>query len=264
MQIIRSSHFTKGVFVSRYLELQKKDHIGFVTINRPDKLNAYNTDLLVELAELLSIISATEDIRVVVLQSSGTEAFIAGADISEVVQLNQIGYRKYVDKFIRVWETIENLTQPVIAKVAGYAFGGGCLTTLSCDLVMAAENAKFGQQEINFGILGGPAVLPRIVGRYKAAEIVMLGEVFDAHEAYRIGIVNRIVPLDKLDEATLEIAAKMAKKPKLALQMAKYSLRIGYTEHAAIARQYERDLACLAFGDDEGKRNMQRFLSKKG
>ncbi len=247
----------------KYIKIDKRENIGFIVIDRPQKLNAYNTNLMVELSEVLSQVSTDETIRVVILQSTGTKAFIAGADISEMVALDQMGYRDYVNKHIAVWEALENLTQPVIAKVAGYAFGGGCLTALSCDLVIAAENSKFGQQEINFGILGGPAILPKIVGKHKAAEIVMLGEVFDVYEAYRIGIVNRIVATEKLDETTLEIARKLAKKPRLALQMAKNSLRTGYKEHAGVAREYERDFSCLAFGDGEGKRNMEDSLAKE-
>jgi enoyl-CoA hydratase len=242
---------------------EKKDNIAFVTIDRPDKLNAYNTDLLIELAKTLSKIREHDDVRVVILQSSGTKAFIAGADISEMATLNQLEYRDYVNRFIAVWDTIEKLPQPVIAKVAGFAFGGGCLTALSCDLIIASENSKFGQQEINFGILGGPAILPRLVGKHKAAEIVMLGEVFNANEAYRIGIVNRIVPLEKLDEVTEEIAQKLAGKPKVALRMAKESLRIGFCENLEIARQYERDLSCLAFEDIERNASMERFKNKE-
>jgi enoyl-CoA hydratase len=246
-----------------FVTLKKQENIAFVTINRPEKFNAYNTDLLVELAEVLSGISVSEHIRVVVLQSSGTKAFIAGADIFEMVTLDQLGYRRYVDKFITVWETIERLRQPVIAKVAGYAFGGGCLTAISCDLIIAGENAKFGQQEINFGILGGPGILPKLVGRHKAAEIVMLGEVFDVNEAYRLGLVNRIAPLEKLDNLVTEIARKLANKPKIALQMAKNSLRVGLEEHPNMARQYERDLSCIAFCDSEAKRKMKKFIEKK-
>lgn len=246
----------------QFVQLKEKENIAVVTINRLEKLNAYNTDLLIELADLLSQISSNDEIRVVILESAGTKAFIAGADISEMANQTQLEYRSYVDKFIAVWETIENLTQPVIAKISGYAFGGGCLTALSCDLIIAAENAKFGQQEINFSILGGPAILPRLVGKHKAAEIVMLGDVFDVKEAYRIGIVNKIVTLDELDQTTIEIARKLAQKPKIGLRMAKYALRIGFREHLQVARQYERDLSCLSFADDEGKKSMERFLNK--
>ncbi len=246
------------------VQFERKENIGLVTINRPARLNAYNTNLLVDLTESLSRISMSDDIRVVILQSSGAKAFIAGADISEMIGLSPLAFRDYRDKFLKLFETIWNLSQPVIAKVAGFAFGGGCLTALSCDLVIAAENASFGQQEINFGILGGTAVLPRLVGRHKAAEIVMLGEVFDVNEAYRLGVVNKVVPLDKLDEVTMEVAEKLAKKPPFTLRMAKNSLRIGYDEHAGVANQYERDLSCLTFGEAKGKENMEKFLSKSG
>lgn len=248
--------------MANYIEISENENIGFVTINRPSKLNAFNTKLMRELSGKLARISTREDIRVVVLQSAGKRAFIAGADIAEMSGLDQIGLRNYTDNNILVWETIENLKQPVIAKVSGYAYGGGCLTALSCDIVIASENASFGQQEINLGILGGPAVLPRIVGRYKAAEIVMLGEAFDVKEAYRIGMVNKVVADEKLDETVLETARRIASKPKLALQMAKNALRIGYNEHVQVARRYERDLSCLAFGDEEGKKKMEAFLNR--
>ena len=173
------------------------DGIATVTINRPDKLNALNTQSKAELKSLFTEIKSDNSIDVIILTGAGEKAFVAGTDIKELTVLNSGTGKEMSAKGQEVFDLIENLGKPVIAAVNGYALGGGCELALACHIRIASENAKFGQPEVNLGIIpgyGGTQRLARLVGRGRALQLLLTGEMIDAAEAFRLGLVNRVVP----------------------------------------------------------------------
>ena len=171
--------------------------IAVVTINRPKSLNALNSETLAELGDVASTIEKSKEVKVVILTGSGQKAFVAGADISEMVNASAQEGRAMALLAAETFNTLENMPQVTIAAVNGYALGGGCEISMACDIRVAAENAKFGQPEVNLGILpgfGGTQRLPRLVGKGRAKELIFTTDQIDAEEAYRIGLANKVVP----------------------------------------------------------------------
>ncbi|NOX88287.1 MAG: enoyl-CoA hydratase [Calditrichaeota bacterium] len=195
--------------------------IGVVTINRPDKLNALNRRTLEELSSLLSDLQADENIKGILLTGSGEKAFVAGADLKEIKDLNGESAIRFARFGQELFDRIENFPKPVIALVNGFALGGGCELAMACHIRIASENARFGQPEINLGIIpgyGGTQRLARLIGKGRALEILLTGDMIDARRALEIGLVNRVVPAEKLMDQGKALLGKIIDKGAIAVQ----------------------------------------------
>jgi len=221
---------------------------------------------LQELADLLRILANASDIGVVVITVAGSKAFIAGGDISMLAGLKPCGARELALLAQGVCTAIEQSPKPFIAAINGYALGGGCELAMCCDIRIAADTAHFGQPEINIGTLpgfGGTQRLPRLVGKGRALEMILTGEMIDAKEAWRIGLVNKVVPADKLLSAVRELALKLAAKSTVAMKFCKEAVQNGMEMDLLNACRYEADLFALSFTTADQKEGMQAFLEKR-
>ena len=243
-----------------------KNHTGIVTINRPDKLNALNGQTISELEDVFHSIKNNPEIFVVVITGSGEKAFVAGADIGELNKLEVISAKDFSEKGNRVYRQIETLDKPVIAAVNGFALGGGCELALACHIRIASENAKFGQPEVNLGIIpgyGGTQRLARVVNSARALEMILTGDMVSAEEALRIGLVNKVYPQSDLVTKTLELAAKISSKGQQAIRFALKAVKatdnISLTEGLA----YEASLFALTCGTEDFKEGTAAFLEKR-
>lgn len=240
--------------------------VAVVTVNRPAKLNALNADTLKELERLFAEIGANPGIKVVILTGAGDRSFGAGGDIAAIQAMTPIAARNFALMAQKVLNDIEQCPQPVIAAVNGYALGGGCELALCCDLRVVSETAKFGQPEINLGIIPGWAAtqrLPRLIGKGRAMEMLLTGEPIDAQEAYRIGLANKVVsPPFLLDEAR-KLARKIVEKGQIAVRLCKEAVVHGLEMDSARACAYEADLFALCFSTRDQKEGMAAFLAKR-
>src|SRR3954469_18146129 len=203
------------------LKYESKNHIAYVTINRPEKLNALNMAVMEELRTAFTAIKSDADVRVAILTGSGEKAFVAGADIGELSKHNAVSAKEYTHKGQSVLDLIENLGKPVIACINGFALGGGCELAMACTMRLAAENAKLGQPEVKLGIIpgyGGTQRLPRLVGKGLAMQLVLTGEMITAQEAHRIGLVNEVVAAGELVHRAEAIAQKITANAPLAIK----------------------------------------------
>jgi enoyl-CoA hydratase len=245
---------------------EKKDNIGVLTVNRPDKLNALSNELTEELQHLLDEIEKDVDLRVVVITGAGDKAFVAGADINELVERDALKGRD-VSRFRQaLFARIENLPVPVIAAVNGYALGGGLELALACNIRIASEKAQFGAPEVKLGIIpgdGGTQRLPRLVGLGRAMELVLTGDFIDAQEAHRIGLVNRVVSPDELMESVMTLAKKIASRPPLAVKYAKEAVNRSQEGDTASGYALESYLHALACTTEDKKEGVTAFLEKR-
>jgi len=245
---------------------ERQNDTAIVTINRPKALNALNRDTLEELLACFKELEGDEGLVAVILTGSGEKAFVAGADISFMQKLNALEGREFGKLGHAVMESVERFSRPVIAAVNGFALGGGCELAMACDFRIASENARFGQPEVNLGVIpgfGGTQRLPRLVGRGQALELIFTGDMIDAQQAQRIGLVNRVVTLQQLLPECLEITAKISQKGPVAIRMCKEAVATGLEMDIARACSYEADLFGLCFGSEEQKEGMQAFLDKR-
>ena len=243
-----------------------KDGVVTVTINRPKALNALNYDTLKEMLHCFEEIGASRDIHAVIITGSGEKAFVAGADISFMGDLEAIEAREFGKLGHQVMAVVENLPQPVIAAVNGFALGGGCELALACDMRLASENAKFGQPEVNLGVLpgfGGTQRLPRLVGKGHAAELLFSGKIIDAEEACRIGLVNRVTAPEKLLEECSALAEMIAVKAPVAVRLCKEAVNNGLEMDLTRGCGYEADLFGICFASKDQKEGMKAFLEKR-
>ncbi len=248
------------------LLMEVENEVAVVTINRPKSLNALNSETLAEINELFTEIEKRKDIRVVILTGSGEKSFVAGADISEMVNASSQEGRIMGMLAYEAFSKIENVPQVVIAAVNGFALGGGCELAMSCDIRVAAENAKFGQPEVGLGILpgfGGTQRLPRLVGKGRAKELIFTTDMIDANEAYRIGLANKVVKQEELLDTCKEMAAKMLSKGSFAITLAKQAINVGTETDLASGLQLEANLFGLAFSTGDKKEGMTAFLEKR-
>jgi len=250
--------------VGTLIGLSRQGGIATLTLQRPDKLNALSQELLRECQEALKEVAADDRVGCLILRGEG-RAFCAGADVSGMRELDPA---RATARFSgeTVWQALENLPQPTIAAIHGYCFGGGCELVLACDLRLAADNATFGQPEIKLGIMpgaGGTQRLPRLVGMTLAKEMVLLGEPIGAPEAYRIGLVNRVVPAEQLLDEARRWADKLARLPPLALRMAKGVMNRGRGLDLPTALELERLGFGVLFGTEDQKEGMRAFLEKR-
>src|SRR5205809_3165186 len=212
------------------LKFEKKDQIAYVTINRPDKLNALNQAVMGELREVFTQIKDDPEVRVALLTGAGDKAFVAGADINELNKNNPVEAKAYTHKGQAVLDLIENLGKPVIACINGFALGGGCELAMACNFRLASEKAKLGQPEVKLGIIagyGGSQRLPRLVGKGVAAQLLLTGDMISAQEAHRIGLVNEVVPAAELLPRAEAIAQAIIKNAPLAIQYCLHAVNNG-------------------------------------
>ncbi|MDR3584117.1 MAG: enoyl-CoA hydratase-related protein [Desulfosporosinus sp.] len=212
------------------LLLEKSGPIAVLTINRPKALNALNSDTLSELSTVLEELGRDSSVKVVILTGSGRKAFVAGADTSQMKGFNPLEGRCFVQLGQATFRKLELLPQPVIVAINGLALGSGCELAMSCDIRLAGENAKFSQLEMTSGLtagFGGAQRLPRLVGTGLASELLLTGDIIDAKEAYRIGLVNQVYPLDSLMEEAQKLAKRIAGRVPAAAQLSKSALQRG-------------------------------------
>ena len=238
--------------------------VGLITLNRPKALNALNDALMDELGAALLAFDANKDIGAIVITGS-EKAFAAGADIGAMrdwTYMDVFG----ADYITRNWETIRKVRKPVIGAVAGYALGGGCELAMMCDILIAADTAKFGQPEIKIGILpgaGGTQRLPRAVGKAKAMDLVLTARMMDAAEAERAGLVSRVVPADKLMDEAMDAATVIASMSLPAVMMAKEAVNRAYEAPLNDGLLFERRMFHSLFGTHDQKEGMTAFMEKR-
>ncbi|MFA6596277.1 MAG: enoyl-CoA hydratase-related protein [Ignavibacteriaceae bacterium] len=242
------------------------NNVAHVTINRPDKLNALNNATLNELYEVFLSIEHNPEVRAVVLTGSGEKAFVAGADISELNKLTPLAAKDFAEKGQKIFSFIEHLSKPVIAAVNGFALGGGCELALACHIRLTSENAKFGQPEINLGIIpgyGGTQRLTRLINSSKALEYILTADFIDAQTALQLGLVNHVYPLSELITAAKELAEKIAAKPAQAVRLALKAIHAIKELPQSQGEIYEASLFALATGTEDFKEGTTAFLQKR-
>lgn len=248
------------------VRFQKEDAIAVIMIDRPKALNALNYETLQELLYCFGLLEKAKEIRAVILTGGGEKAFVAGADIAYMQELDALAAAEFAGLGHKVMTAIENLPQPVIAAVNGFALGGGCELALACDFRIAAENAKFGQPEVNLGVIpgfGGTQRLPRLIGKGLASELLYTGNIIDAAEAMRIGLVNRVVASDQLLETCRKAANKIAAKGPIAIRLCKKTVNTGVEMDLDRANSYEAIQFGQCFASEDQKEGMRAFLEKR-
>jgi len=245
---------------------EKKENVGLLTINRPEKMNAISQELTAELSLLLDEIENDDELRVIVITGAGDKAFVAGADINELVDRDARLGRRVSRERQEIFSRIENLHVPVIAAVNGYALGGGLELALACSIRICSEKAQFGAPEVKLGIIpgdGGTQRLPRLVGQGRAMEMIITGDFIDAQEAYRIGLVNKVFPPEKLKEEAMELAKKIASRPPLAVRYAKEAVNRSQEGDSASGFALESYLHALSCTTEDKKEGVSAFLEKR-
>lgn len=248
------------------LLLEIKDNIAVVTVNRPDKLNALNKDTVLELRSVFKELRSNDNIFVIILTGSGEKAFVAGADIKELNQLDVLSAKKFSERGQEVFNYIENMNKPVIAAVNGFALGGGCELALACHIRLASENAKFGQPEVNLGIIpgyGGTQRLARLINSGRAMEYILTGDMIDANEAFRLGLVNHVYPQSELLTKAMEMAQKIVSKGQQAIRFAIKAVNVVDQVSAKEGQNYEASLFALCCGTEDFKEGTSAFLEKR-
>jgi len=246
--------------------LEIEGRIGIVKISRPKALNALNKEVFLELGERIDDIRTDEQIKVVIITGDGDKAFIAGTDVVEMQHLSVIGAKEYAKQAGVVIDKIDRLNKPVIAAINGFALGGGCEVALACDIRIASENAKLGFPEINFGIIpgsGGTQRLPRLIGISRAKELIFTGEIIDANEAFRIGLVNKVVSQGSLLDKAKAVASKIASKGRIALSLAKEAINKGVGVDLSTGLAYEIDCFSICFSTEDQKEGFSAFFEKR-
>lgn len=248
------------------LLLEHHGKVAILTINRPKALNALNSDTLTELSTALDELGRDSSVKVVIITGSGEKAFIAGADISQMKDFNALEGRRFGQLGQATFRKLELLPQPVIAAVNGFALGGGCELAMACDIRLASGNAKFGQPEVTLGLtagFGGTQRLPRLVGTGLASELLFTGDIIDAQEAYRIGLVNRVYPLETLMEEAQKLAQRIAGRAPVAVQLTKSAIQRGINLDLDSAQAYEAEVFGLTFSTSDQTEGCTAFVEKR-
>jgi len=248
------------------LLVESRDGVAFVTINRPDKLNALNDATVAEIDAAFAAIAADPATRGVVLTGAGEKAFVAGADIAELATQSPVDGKERSIRGQRVLDRIERLGKPVVAAVGGFALGGGCELALACHVRVASENARMGTPEVKLGIMcgyGGTQRLPRLVGKGRALEMLLTGEMVDAQEALRIGLVNRVVPKDKLLAESDALIRKMLANGPVSLRFTLEAVNDGLEMPLDEAQRAEATLFGLICSTGDMKEGTKAFLEKR-
>ena len=244
--------------------VETRGHVGLITLNRPQALNALSSGLVDDLGRALDGFEDDDGVRAIVITGS-EKAFAAGADIKEMADKSFVDC--YVGEFItKGWERVTTCRKPIIAAVAGYALGGGCEMAMMCDIIIAADNAKFGQPEITLGVIpgaGGTQRLTRAVGKAKAMDMILTGRQMDAAEAERVGLVSRVVSVDSLLEETLKAAERIADMSLPVSMMAKESVNRAFESSLAEGIRFERRMFHATFALEDQKEGMMAFVEKR-
>jgi len=245
---------------------ETKGAVATITINRPKAMNALNPQVIEELAQAIAIIRGDDQVKCVVITGSGDKAFVAGADIAAMAEMTALQGRAFSLRGQEVLFMLEQLDRPVIAAVNGFALGGGTELAMACDFIYAAENAKFGQPEINLGIIpgfGGTQRLGRLVGKGQAKELCMTGAVVGAQEAKEMGLVNKVFPVDQLMAAVEKTAQALASKGRVSMRAVKNLINAGYDLPLERAIPMEAESFATCFASPDQKEGMTAFLEKR-
>jgi len=249
-----------------FVKTEMEDRLAVVTINRPEALNALNATVLRGLSMTFEHLSMAADVGAIILTGAGDKAFVAGADIKEMAELSALEMRAFSEVGRRLGDTMAGCSKPIIAAINGYALGGGCELALACDIRIASDRARLGQPEVNIGIIpgfGGSQRLPRIVGPGWAAELVYTGEMVDAATAERIGLVNRVVPPDRLLEEAKALARKILEKSPAAIALAKACLRSAMEMPLSAGLDFETAAFGVVGSTRDKAEGMRAFIEKR-
>lgn len=245
--------------------VEKRDAVAVLTINRPDKLNALNSKVHLEAVAALDELKTDPAVRVLIITGAGEKSFVAGADISEFAGQTPVSQRAgFLERTL--FNSLENFPKPVIAMVNGFCLGGGCELALACDIRLASEKARFGQPEINLGIIpggGGTQRLTRLVGEGKSMEMILTGDLIDAATAFNLGLVNHVYAPNELEAKTMEMANKIAEKSPIALQMAKEAVKLAARSNLDEGLRREIDLFAICFSTEDKEEGVAAFLEKR-
>lgn len=248
-----------------FVELEKQGHVGILTVNRPEALNALNSQVLADLGAAVDAVEADQEIYVVILTGAG-RSFVAGADIGEMKGFSSIEGKKFGVHGGEVFLKLENMSKPVIAAVNGFALGGGCELAMSCDIRLASEKAKFGQPEVGLGItpgFGGTQRLPRIVGIGRAMELILTAKTISAAEAKEIGLVNEVYAPEELMDKALELANAICANAQIAVQESKRCIRKGMQTDIYTGSAFEAEAFGVCCGTEDKDEGMGAFLEKR-
>jgi enoyl-CoA hydratase len=242
---------------------EKRQSVGIITLNREDVRNALKAEIREDLAAALGLAENDPEVRVLIITGAGKKVFSAGGDIKQMAENTMWDI---LERKLDIFAQIHNFPKPIIAAVNGLALGGGCELAMACDFRIGSENARLGQPEINLGIFpGGGATqrLPRLVGAGRAKELIFTGDVLDAREAERIGLLNKVFPAEDLMDKTLEIARKICSKGPLALKLAKMAINMGMETGLNIGLGYEKLARTLVHGSEDRIEGMRAFIAKR-
>ena len=245
--------------------VEKQAGVAVLTINRPDKLNALNSKVHTEGVEILDELKADSDIRVVVIKGAGEKAFVAGADISEFADATPVEQRDAMNSR-SLFTMLDAFPKPIIAMINGFCLGGGNELAMACDLRIASNESRFGQPEINLGIIcggGGTQRLTRLIGESKAMEMILTGDMSDAPTAFDYGLVNYVYSAEELETKTMELAGKIAQKSPVALQMSKEAVKFAARSNLDEGLRREIDLFAICFSTEDKKEGVSAFLEKR-
>jgi enoyl-CoA hydratase len=247
------------------ITLERRGSVAVITINRPDKLNALNQQVHIDGVAVLDELRGDSSVRVVILTGAGEKSFIAGADISEFADHTPVSQRDLFNQRT-LFNTVDTFPKPVIAMINGFCLGGGNELALACDLRIGSETARFSQPEINLGIMcggGGTQRLARLIGEGRAMEMCLSGDMIDAPTAHRFGLLNHVFPADQLEAETLRIAAKIAEKAPIALQLTKEAVKFASKSNLDEGLRREVDLFALCFSTEDKVEGVAAFLEKR-
>lgn len=253
----------KNILTSKEAAGQADTYIGVVQLNRPTVLNALNTELMTELVAALQEMDRDESVRSIVLTGSD-RAFAAGADIKEMSDESTVSIM--LKDNLAIWDKVRNTKKPIIAAVSGFALGGGCELMMMCDIIIASESAQFGQPEINIGVIpgaGGTQRLTRVFGKYKAMEMILTGRPINAREAYELGLVNKVMPVELYLEEAKNLAKEIAAKSPIAVRLAKEAVLKTFDGTLSEGLEFERKNFYMLFSSEDQKEGMKAFLEKR-
>ena len=248
-----------------FVKLEKQGHVGVLTIDRPEALNALNSQVLTDLDAAIDEVENDSEIYVAVLTGAG-RSFVAGADIGEMKGFSSVEGKKFGVHGGNVFLKLENMSKPVIAAINGFALGGGCELSMSCDIRLASEKAKFGQPEVGLGItpgFGGTQRLARIVGVSNAMELILTARTIKAEEAQRIGLVSHVYPAEELMDKAIELANAIAANAQVAVRQSKAAIRRGMQTDMATGTAFEAEAFGLCFATEDQKDAMKAFVNKE-
>ncbi|MFQ5801493.1 MAG: enoyl-CoA hydratase/isomerase family protein [Candidatus Methylomirabilales bacterium] len=248
------------------LKYEVTDGVALITLNRPKALNAINRMMVQELTQVLNQAEEDRNVRILILTGAEEKAFAAGADITEFQHMSPLEALHSSQAFQAAFNRIERLQKPIIAAVNGFCLGAGCELALGCDMIYASDRARFGQPEINLGFIpggGGTQRLARLIGRPRAKELIYTGEMIDAQEAYRIGLVNKVFPAAELIPAAKKLAQQVTSKGAVAIELAKKVIDEGYKADLTSALALEAKGFALCFGTEDKTEGVTAFLEKR-